>query len=209
MNLPEASICAAAVEHLRSDGWRVVCEVPFHGRAIDAAATKMGKLILIEAKTSFTRSLKQQVQGLSFYADFALSVVGTKPRADTLAWCKDESIGVWMIRAGAVVELVAMRTNAKAFARDQSMIHRVLTMNEATAGGVPNLKGIGPAQEVQAEIDAYRAEHPKATWKELFEKVPNHYVSASSMASAMRNNYERLAYRARMRLLGKTEKEAE
>ena len=35
----------------------------------------------------------------------------------------------------------------------------------------------------------------------MFEKIPNHYVSASSMASAMRNNAERLAYRARMREL--------
>jgi hypothetical protein len=159
---------------------------------------KDGDLMLIEAKTSFTIGLRRQLNGLPFYAHFALGVVGSKPRGDGAEWCAKWGIGLWMIRGMEITELVPMVRQA---APNLSLVDRILHMPDGIGGGRPNLKGIGPAQETQAEIDKYRAAHPGATWKELYEKIPNHYVSAASMASAMRNNAERLEYRERMRRL--------
>jgi hypothetical protein len=170
----------------------MVCEVPWHSRSIDAGGTKDGDLILIEAKTSFTIGLRQQLNGLPFYAHFALGVVGSKPRGDATEWCGKWGIGLWMVRGIEITELAPMRRQS---APTLSLMDRIQRMPEGVGGGRPNLKGIGPAQETQAEIDKYRATHPGATWKELFENIPNHYVSAKSMASAMKNNQERLSIR--------------
>ncbi|GAG36697.1 unnamed protein product, partial [marine sediment metagenome] len=60
--------------------------------------------------------------------------------------------------------------------------------------GKPNRKGVGPAQECWRNIIKYRAEHPKATWRELFQKIPNHYSNHKNMYSAMRMLQERLAW---------------
>ncbi len=202
VNLPEAAICDVAVARLRSNGWRMVCEVPWRGRYIDAGGTKDGDLILMEAKTCFTFGLRHQLNSLPFYAHFALGVVGSKPRGDAAVWCAKWGIGLWMVRGIEITELVPMQRQSPTALRPVlSLVDRIQHIGEGVCGGRPNLKGVGPAQDVQAEIHAYRAEHPNATWNELYEKIPNHYVSAHSMASAMRNNAERLELRDRIRKL--------
>jgi len=40
-------------------------------------------------------------------------------------------------------------------------------MREAIDGGLPCLKGVGPALTVEAEIARYRVSHPGATWAEM------------------------------------------
>jgi hypothetical protein len=64
-------------------------------------------------------------------------------------------------------------------------------------GGVPNMLGIGIAQDVQRRVDAYRLAHPNATWKEIYKNVPSHYDSFKNMYSSLRSNAERLASRKR------------
>jgi hypothetical protein len=58
--LQEAPICAAAVERLRSDGWKVACEIEvfdFRDKA-DAVALRADKLMIVEAKVSLNQSLR-------------------------------------------------------------------------------------------------------------------------------------------------------
>lgn len=40
--------------------------------------------------------------------------------------------------------------------------------------------------EARSEVEEYRRKYPKVTWKELYEKIPNHYSSYRSMQGAMR-----------------------
>lgn len=66
-------------------------------------------------------------------------------------------------------------------------------------GGVPNMLGIGPAQQCLAAVKSYRAEHPHASWREIYAAVPNHYTSFRSMQGAMSKMDDLLAARAKAR----------
>jgi hypothetical protein len=199
MVLREAPICAAAVARLRSDGWKVACEIEvfdFRDKA-DAVALRGEKLMIIEAKVSLNNSLRHQAYRRQLTADLVLAVVGKMPRSDGVEWCESQGVGLWVVTDGNAEEIVECRQqNANAHYR-QIMIERLSIADESVAGGVPHLKGIGAAQDCQRRVDEYRAEHPKATWKEIFANVSSHYATAANMYSALRSNKERLAWRAR------------
>jgi hypothetical protein len=199
--LQEAPICAAAVAKLRSGGWKVACEIEvfdFRDKA-DAVALCDDNLMIVEAKVSLNQSLRRQAYRRQLAADLVLAVVGTMPRMSGLEWCKREGIGLWVVTDEGVREVAECRQqNANAHYR-KLMIERLNNADETVVGGVPHLKGIGVAQDCQRRVDEYRAEHPKATWKEIFANVPSHYATAPNMYSALRSNAERLAWRARQK----------
>ena len=197
----EVDICRAAGEYLQSRGWRVVREVPNWARSVDLGATRNGELLLLEAKTSFTEHLQRQVYGCVCVADYAVAVVGTNPRPDRIEWAKKVGAGLWTVTPGGVVSVLV--AEAKLAARHngnwQRVYERTLRMREAIDGGLPCLKGVGPALTVEAEIARYRVSHPGATWAEMFDAIPSHYASARSMESSYRTNTDRRAMIERLR----------
>ncbi|GEM_PF-5308554 len=199
IQLREAPICAAAVAKLRAEGWKVACEIPISFRNVDAAASREGKTLVVEAKVGLTRKLRHQLQTAMCGGDFVVGAIGARPRADRLEWCDKFGIGLWLITNGAIEELVAPKPQEPFPHYRDELLARIERWNDATVGGVPNLKGVGAAQETQRAVDEYRAAHPRATWKEIFAAVPSHYASAKNMYSALRSNQERLAFRERLK----------
>lgn len=199
--LPERRLCQIAGAQLRVQGWKVYCEVPFWERSIDLAAVKEGKLLLIEAKTSFNKRLESQVFGVSWAAHLAVALVATKPRPDKLQFAEKRGIGVWRVTHDGLLEVVLEAQSQRKPNEHQieRLLERLDHMPEAIDGGMPCLKGVGPAISVEAMVDSYRAAHPKATWSEVYANVPNHYASATSMCSAAYSNRQRRAMRARLR----------
>jgi len=68
----------------------------------------------------------------------------------------------------------------------KSMNERLDMTEPGGIAGKPTLKGEGPAQECYERVQKFKQAQPKATWKEVFENVGNHYANPRSMAGAMR-----------------------
>lgn len=199
MILREAPLCARAVRKLRSDGWTVACEVQSNYRFVDAAGTRDGKLMMLEAKISLNGSLIRQLYQSTLVGDFVLGVIGKKPRDIVIDWCVKEKIGIWLVIGEEITELVRFeQLNPHRFYRED-VIKRLEVWDQALPGGVPNMKGVGVAQDVQRRVDEYRSMNPRATWRDIFTNVPSHYDSYKNMYSALRSNAERLAWRQRSR----------
>jgi hypothetical protein len=199
MNFREAPICATAVVKLRANGWSLACEVLLNARAIDAAGLRDGKVIALEAKVWFNQKLRRQLNLRRRLADFVLAVVGTRPRAEAISWCIKQRVGLWLVNNGEVTELVAYHQQKPSKYHRQNLIERIKRWDQSVSGGLPNLRGVGIAQDVQRRVDAYRMTHPTATWKEIFANVPCHYNNYKNLYSSLRSNAERLTMRARQR----------
>ena len=52
-------------------------------------------------------------------------------------------------------------------------------------GGLPMLKGQGPAIECSKRVIEYLKRNPKSTWKNIFKNVNNHYSNYKSMYNAL------------------------
>jgi hypothetical protein len=199
MNLRESPICATAVAKLRADGWSLACEVLLNSRAIDAAGLRDAKVIALEAKVCFNQKLRRQLYLRKRLADFVLAVVGTRPPAEGISWCIKQRVGLWLVNDGEVTELVAYHQQKPNKLHRQNLIDRIKRWDQSVSGGLPNLRGVGIAQDVQRRVDEYRLTHPTATWKEIFANVPCHYNNYKNLYSSLRSNAERLAMRARQR----------
>jgi hypothetical protein len=108
---------------------------------------------------------------------------------------------VWQVTpAGTLGILVEPTMNPKRFGfYEERLRERMRQMPEANGGGLPCLKGEGPAISAEDACRHYRERHPDATWEEVFANVPNHYASAKSMQSAFYSNRQRRAFRERMK----------
>jgi hypothetical protein len=199
MNLREAPICATAVAKLRADGWNLACEVLLNARAIDAAGVRDGKVIALEAKVCLNQKLRHQLYLRRRVADFVLAVVGKRPHVDGINWCRNRRVGLWLVNDGEVTELVAYFQQKPNTSHRNNLLERIKRWDQSVSGGLPNLRGVGIAQDVQRRVDEYRMTHPTATWKEIFANVPCHYNSYKNLYSSLRSNAERLAMRARQR----------
>ena len=199
MNFREAPICATAVAKLRADGWSLACEVLLNARAIDAAGLRDGKVIALEAKVWFNQKLRRQLYLRRRLADFVLAVVGIRPPAEGIRWCINQRVGLWLVNDGEVTELVAFHQQKPNKLHRQNLIERIKRWDQSVSGGLPNLRGVGIAQDLQRRVDEYRTTHPTATWKEIFDNVLCHYSNYKNLYSSLRSNVERLAMRARQR----------
>ena len=176
----EAPICAAAVARLRSKGWRVGCEVRIGYRPVDAAAILHDRVLALEAKISLNEKLRHQLKRLTRRADYVLGVIGSNPRAEGINWCVKHKIGLWIVTAGPLIELLPFRQLTPNNRYRNDVIKRLERWDETIVGGVPNRLGIGVAQDVQ-----------------IYDNVPSHYDSFKNMYSSLRSNAERLAARKR------------
>lgn len=202
ITLREAPVCNGAVEKLRSEGYKVACEIPvgFGGRNCDAAATKDGKTLILEAKVSFTHGLRCQLNSAESSADFIVGAVAKMPSAKSLEWARMRGYGVWIWSGTEIVEVIAPQQSNHIFAPyREKLIRRIDVFSDGVTGGKPNMKGVGPAQECQRAVDEYRSRFPAATWAQIYANVPSHYDNAKNMYSALRSNAERIAIRARLK----------
>jgi hypothetical protein len=108
-------------------------------------------------------------------------------------------VGLWLVNDGEVTELVAYFQQKPNTSHRNNLLERIKRWDQSVSGGLPNLRGVGIAQDVQRRVDEYRMTHPTATWKEIFANVPCHYNSYKNLYSSLRSNAERLAMRARQR----------
>lgn len=200
----EAELSAPVEAWLRARGYEVYVEVPFSYRNVDMVGAKDGRIIAVELKTSLSRGVLYQSSRLTIGAHEVYAAVGTKPRQAGVDRCYRCGVGVLSVRDGKV-DRVAESTG---FMRDgvpvgpsvaylKILLNTVAKMEPGGVGGKPNEKGVGPAADVERAVAEYRETRPLATWREMFDSIQNHYVSAQSMCGAMKKIKERRYYRER------------
>lgn len=189
--LREVKLSAPVSAWMRARGLEVFCEVPFGASAIDIVGVSYNPFyaVAVELKTAFTGKVIHQALLRQLTAHEVYACAPTKPGKRALRAANEYGLGLMRVLDGQVF----IHTPAKVDRERRTVSSRYIAdlekmlehLPKGGDGGKPQLKDVGPRQEVYARVKAYRAENPKATWAEIFKAVPNHYSHAKSMQNVM------------------------
>lgn len=202
----EAEMSDPIRKWLEDQGYTVYTEIPLYGRSIDMIGRKDNDLIVIEMAQCLTTRVRRQCLSPRLVTWKVFCAIRTNPRYSGIAWCRKMGIGI--LRVGLKTNHnkvwihISPRKERDLVTNHQlSSIMKVLDIMEPGGiGGLPNLDGCGPAQYVRKKVIKYRESYPKATWKEIYKEVPNHYASYQSMQGAMRTLEEYLSLKKKKQL---------
>ena len=190
--LHECKLSEPVSELLRSWGYEVYTEIPYFSSCIDMVAMKDGEtpeLIAVELKVSLTKKVIRQAYMSTMTMHKAFCAIATNPQKKSLEACAKFGLGVIRVKDGKaklIQEFHRVHNNEPWQPKLDLMIKFLRAIEPGGVAGNPTLPGMGPAQECYERVLEYRAKHPKAKWKEIFEHVHNHYSTHLSMAGAMR-----------------------
>ena len=179
MNLPESKLFAPVKAWLTAQGFVVFAEAWGH----DIVAIRGDEIVTVELKMSFSRRLWQQCGSASPMSDRVYAASPTVCRKPPECY---RDIGILRVTDETVVivrEPVGKPWKPMHDRAVQALRNRV--PDETVVGGVPVLAGEGPRQRCRKRCAEYVRAHPKATWKDLYEHVDNHYAHHRSMAGAL------------------------
>jgi hypothetical protein len=143
------------------------------------------RIIVVEMKRSLTIGVIHQALSGSSYAHKTYCAVYSYPRPKGLVMCERLGIGVLRVVGNMVMEILEANSSGVSRWQYEAVTEMMNRMLPGGVGGVPDRKGKGPAQRVERLVEEYRQGHPTTTWKEMFERIPNHYASYQSMRTAM------------------------
>jgi len=169
-----------------SKGYSIYTEIPVlhSNRYVDIGVLKDNIVIAIEMKMSLTKKVIWQAHSCNLFADYIYIAIPTKPR--DIEKCTKYGIGIIQIinqEAHILVEAKKIETWYNNYRKD--FIKMCLQSNNNMAG-LPTLKGQGPRIECIKKVKEYLLNNPKASWKELYNNIPNHYCHSKSMNCALR-----------------------
>ena len=179
----ECDLSAPVTAWLRAQGFEVWAEV----RGVDLIGYRLADdtITTVELKRCLSHRLVEQARR-PYYADLRFAACGGRPAPERVHECERASVGVLHVQGSAVRVLAIPPANRYArhdnFTRYRAKLVGVLgRLEPGGLGGVPCRRGEGPRQRVRRALIAYLAEHPRASWFDLFANVPNHYASAYSL----------------------------
>lgn len=185
----EAEMSPAVIAWLRGMGYSVYAEVPSPGGVADHVGVRWSdmSIVFVEMKCSLTWEVIRQAQYKQLLTPLVYAAVKSKPRQSSLDKAANRGIGVWS--NGSVILEPNCTTKFDHCYRADTLMGRLLEFcrkaPEGGVGGMPTVKGDGPAIRVASAVTAYLREHPGASWKEIYHNVPNHYAHAASMRGAL------------------------
>ncbi len=186
--MSEADLALPIATWMKGQGYIVYAEIPMLYRCVDLVGkNKHNELMAVELKKSFTGTLRRQVQCLDLFAHRVYCGIGTNPARSSIEWGKKRGVGIVTVKNGNVIEVLPSATQHDPLPHYiEKCLETLSVAVPGCDGGKPSLLGEGPAQDTKRAIADYRKEHPGATWKEMYEKIPNHYTSYKSLYGAMR-----------------------
>lgn len=141
-------------------------------------------VICVQMKIGLTKKVVQQACLCQLVTVESYAAVQSKPRKSSLDWAAKVGIGVWF--DGRVILEPRERFESRNYDYYRQRILKACErLTPGGDGGLPTLKGDGPAQRCAAAIRIYLAEHPSASWKQIWRDVPNHYAHYKSMRGAI------------------------
>lgn len=194
-NMKESSLSDPVKEWLESQGYKFHAEVPFPMASyafIDVVGTKDQDVICIELKASLTEKVIYQANHSKLLTDKAYVCVLSKPKQTSIDKCQKYGIGILILVDNQIKVLLEPKIDEKTWNPMVKGLHETLVNGwfEGKAG-LPNMKGQGAAISVLELVRQAREKDPKITWKELFDKIPNHYSTYKSMQQSMGKAIER------------------
>ena len=174
-------------EYFEKQGFKVYVEIPVAGACIDMVARKGNFLIAIELKMSLTKQLIHTCFTNQICCDLSYAAIPTEPSNKNKELYKKYAIGI--IKVTSKVEIIseANGNRFKPFAPEyKRMLKYCSGIPWEGVGGLPRLKGVGPAIECGKRVKKYLITNPRAKWKEIFNNVDNHYYNYKSMQSSLR-----------------------
>jgi len=179
----EKELSKPVADWLRKEGFVVYSEIPYGHRCIDMVGLKEGAIRVVELKVRFTRSgIRQCVQCQLATSDVYLAIAN-RPLPKTIEFAQKYGIGLLYVKEQ--VELLLRPHKVVDVWRNAAAHLRNNCIEPSDIAGVPCMSGCGPAVAVAECIKQYVEDNPGAGWKEIFEKVPNHYKNHKSMRCAM------------------------
>ena len=188
---------APVSDWLSGMGYTVYAEVALYDRNIDLVGKCDDILVAVELKTSFTKRLVGQAAVNQVLTPWVYAAVATQPKSSSVETCRKFGLGLLRVADGGVEVILdpwpTWRGNPGWAARTPWD-----RMVPGGVGGLPNRAGEGPACDVERRVEAYRGDHPSASWDEMFQAIPNHYANARSMMGSM-NSRDRWRHISAMR----------
>lgn len=190
----ERDLSQPVSEWLITKGFTPYAEVPFPSdgpRQIDLVGRNGTDLITVELKCSLTNSVIDQTVVCDLITDKRYAAVATRPKVAGVERCRKLGIGLLSVSAGVIDEILTpkemLHQAGWVRVRYSTELHKTLNRMEPNGvGGVPTMRGIGPAQECYDRVQAFLADNPTTKWREIYQRIPSHYGSALSMCGAMR-----------------------
>lgn len=150
-------------------------------RIADIITEKDGQFFAVEMKMTLSCKVVQQAYLNTLCSHYSYVAVPTKPKNSGIENCKSKGLGILIVKDGVVERLV----ESKLHDPNKHWIPDFTNWEEGVSAGTPNLKGQGPTYEVLDRIKQYVRQHPKASWKEIYMNVLNHYSSHHNLCSSM------------------------
>lgn len=194
MNLQEYKLYQPVKTWLIENDFEVFPEVQksYSARMIDVVGKREDTLYLIELKMFATKTLLAQCIDSRMDSEFVFGAVASQPKPETIEKFKAAGVGLLLVKNGVVEEILSPSKKQDIFEPSRKgLIGRLYKRPDDFVAGLPCLKGQGPAQDCERRVNLYKKDYPKATWKQIFANVPNHYASVNSMQSAMAKTRER------------------
>lgn len=185
--MKEAELAKPVAEWMRSKGYTVYAEVPCLSQCVDFVGIRDMEILCVELKLSLTRHVIRQAVTCQLVTEKVYVGVGSRPRKDSIGLCKKYGLGILSIKDGKVNCIIEPTRKYDLYdSVAKKIIDTCKMMVPGDEAGKPCQAGDGPAQDCFRRIKEYRKDHPKATWKQIYENVPNQYCSAASLAGGMR-----------------------
>jgi hypothetical protein len=191
-DMKESQLYPIIKSFFEEKGYEVFAEVPFYSSSIDCVALKGHEIVGIELKMSLSQKVLHQAHLDRLGCHRTYAAVPTRPRDSSIKRAQKYGVGVLVIKTGSngtsvVTEILpAISSNDESHVKDQIRSYCATIGETEPVGGIPNLKGTGPAISCAKRVKEYLHQHPDATWKELYENVDNHYAHHGSMRNAMK-----------------------
>ena len=186
MNFKEIKLYNPVRDWLSMQGYDVYGEVPFLGRMIDVVGKNGDEIICVELKITASRKVFYQAYINLVATHKSYIAVASNPLKRSIDFGRRYGIGILTV-VGDVASCILEPNAEKETNGYYKNMLRINDCQKDVVAGFPQLKGCGPAQTVRERIGEYLKENPGASWKDLYDNIPNHYANKNSMAGGMRS----------------------
>jgi len=188
--MKESELSNIVSDWFKSRGYEIYTEVPYGKysyKRIDIVAKNENVVIPVELKISLNEAVFYQSLINQNISPWCYSAVSKNPQKKSLRRHIEHGIGVMLIKDNKVsVLLEPSGKDVKLNYSRTELLGRLENMEQGGIAGMPNQKGVGPAQTVGKAVREYLLLNPSASWKELYANVNNHYSCPSSMCTALK-----------------------
>jgi hypothetical protein len=186
----ESQMSPLICQWLNGLGFKDYCEVPMpcSNSRIDHVGInwETKDVVCVEMKTNGTRNVFYQAYTRQLITKETYIAIRSNPKSSTVAKARADGIGLLRVTDKVEIIVAPNKTSPRSERYHGLIIDHCQTIESGGIGGLPQLKGDGPAIRVAAAIRKYREMNPTANWKQIFSDVPNHYAHFRSLQGAMR-----------------------